>query len=141
MQPLCKVPKIPFNLAMNCSILVTNHFRVFQFYQRNFWNPTAGAFCEILELNRNINGEWTCHVLLISFDVVLDRAKESSACSLEIHTKIKINLADQRQMAFYFRKKLWYCISERVKQFGFIKRVDKGWITTVKYLESWTFER
>ena len=24
---------------------------------------------------------------------------------------------------------------------GFIKRVDKGWITTVKDLESWRFER
>ena len=24
--------------------------------------------------------------------------------------------------------------------FGFIKRVDKGWITTVKDLESWRFE-
>ena len=31
---------------------------------------------------------------------------------------------------------------ERSKQkFGFIKRVDKGWITTVKDLESWCFER
>jgi len=30
---------------------------------------------------------------------------------------------------------------EREKQkFGFIKRVDKGWITTVKGLESWRFE-
>ena len=31
---------------------------------------------------------------------------------------------------------------QRSKQkFGFIKRVDKGWITTVKDLESWRFER
>ena len=31
---------------------------------------------------------------------------------------------------------------ERSKQkFGFIKRVDKGWITTVKDLERWRFER
>ena len=31
---------------------------------------------------------------------------------------------------------------ERSKQkFGFIKRVDNGWITTVKDLESWRFER
>ena len=31
---------------------------------------------------------------------------------------------------------------ERWKQkFGFIKRVDKGWITAVKDLESWRFER
>ena len=31
---------------------------------------------------------------------------------------------------------------ERSKQkFGFIKQVDKGWITTVKDLESWRFER
>ena len=31
---------------------------------------------------------------------------------------------------------------ERSKQkFDFIKRVDKGWITTVKDLESWRFER
>ena len=31
---------------------------------------------------------------------------------------------------------------ERSKQkFGFIKRVDKVWITTVKDLESWRFER
>ena len=30
---------------------------------------------------------------------------------------------------------------ERWKQkFGFIKRVDKGWITTVKDLESWRLE-
>jgi len=27
------------------------------------------------------------------------------------------------------------------KKMGFIKRVDKGWITTVKDLESWRFER
>ena len=27
------------------------------------------------------------------------------------------------------------------QNFGFIKRVDKGWITTVKDLESWRFER
>ena len=27
------------------------------------------------------------------------------------------------------------------RKFGFIKRVDKGWITTVKDLESWRFER
>ena len=27
------------------------------------------------------------------------------------------------------------------KKIGFIKRVDKGWITTVKDLESWRFER
>ena len=34
------------------------------------------------------------------------------------------------------------CRWERSKQkFGFIKRVDKGWITTVKDLESWRFER
>ena len=26
------------------------------------------------------------------------------------------------------------------QKFGFIKRVDKGWITTVKDLESWRFE-
>ena len=26
-------------------------------------------------------------------------------------------------------------------KFGFIKRVDKGWITTVEDLESWRFER
>ena len=25
-------------------------------------------------------------------------------------------------------------------EFGFIKRVDEGWITTVKDLESWRFE-
>ena len=29
----------------------------------------------------------------------------------------------------------------RKQKFGFIKRVDKGWITTVKDLESWRFER
>ena len=28
-----------------------------------------------------------------------------------------------------------------IQKFGFIKRVDKGWITTVKDLESWRFER
>ena len=27
------------------------------------------------------------------------------------------------------------------QKFGVIKRVDKGWITTVKDLESWRFER
>ena len=27
------------------------------------------------------------------------------------------------------------------QKFGFIKRIDKGWITTVKDLESWRFER
>ena len=27
------------------------------------------------------------------------------------------------------------------QKFGFIKRVDEGWITTVKDLESWRFER
>ena len=27
------------------------------------------------------------------------------------------------------------------QKIGFIKRVDKGWITTVKDLESWRFER
>ena len=27
------------------------------------------------------------------------------------------------------------------QKFSFIKRVDKGWITTVKDLESWRFER
>ena len=27
------------------------------------------------------------------------------------------------------------------KKFGFVKRVDKGWITTAKDLESWRFER
>ena len=26
-------------------------------------------------------------------------------------------------------------------KFGFIKQVDKGWITTVENLESWRFER
>ena len=28
-----------------------------------------------------------------------------------------------------------------LQKFGFIKGVDKGWITTVKDLESWRFER
>ena len=28
-----------------------------------------------------------------------------------------------------------------LQKFGFIKRVDKCWITTVKDLESWRFER
>ena len=33
-------------------------------------------------------------------------------------------------------------VGGRVKQkFDFIKRVDKGWITTAKDLESWRFER
>ena len=27
-----------------------------------------------------------------------------------------------------------------IQKFGFIKQVDKGWITTVKDLESWRFE-
>ena len=27
------------------------------------------------------------------------------------------------------------------QKFSFIKRVDSGWITTVKDLESWRFER
>ena len=27
------------------------------------------------------------------------------------------------------------------KKFGFIKRVDKDWIATMKDLESWRFER
>ena len=36
-----------------------------------------------------------------------------------------------------FLKKLWYCIGGRVKQkFGFIKQVDKGWITTTLYTDS-----
>ena len=36
-----------------------------------------------------------------------------------------------------FLKKLWGCVRGRGKQkLGFIKRVDKGWITTVKNLES-----
>ena len=35
-----------------------------------------------------------------------------------------------------------YMDSNQAKQkFSFIKRVDKGWITTVKDLESWRFER
>ena len=38
---------------------------------------------------------------------------------------------------FLFLEKLWYYVGGRVKQkFGFIKRVDKRWITTVKDLES-----
>ena len=32
-------------------------------------------------------------------------------------------------------------ILELKEKFSFIKRVDKGWITTVKDLESWRFER
>ena len=45
-------------------------------------------------------------------------------------------------MDFLFLKKLWNCVGGRVQQkFGFIKRVDEGWITTVKGLESWSFER
>ena len=28
-----------------------------------------------------------------------------------------------------------------IQKFGFIKRVNEGWITTVKDLESWRFER
>ena len=32
-------------------------------------------------------------------------------------------------------------IRDHEQKFGFIKRVDKGWITTVKDLESWRFER
>ena len=34
----------------------------------------------------------------------------------------------------------WSFLSNNLK-FGFIKRVDKGEITTVKDLESWRFER
>ena len=30
---------------------------------------------------------------------------------------------------------------QKKQKFGFIKRVDKGWITTVKDLERWRFER
>ena len=33
-----------------------------------------------------------------------------------------------------------YVTLEKKKK-GYIKRVDKGWITTVKDLESWRFER
>ena len=32
-------------------------------------------------------------------------------------------------------------IKNTLQKFGFIKRVDKGWITTVKDLESWRFQR
>ena len=32
-------------------------------------------------------------------------------------------------------------IKEALQKFGFIKRVDKCWITTVKDLESWRFKR
>ena len=32
-------------------------------------------------------------------------------------------------------------LHKKEQKFGFIKRVDKGWITTVKDLESWRFER
>ena len=37
----------------------------------------------------------------------------------------------------YFSKAL-YCNKQKL---GFIKQVDNGWITTVKDLESWRFER
>ena len=38
---------------------------------------------------------------------------------------------------FFFLEELWYYVGGRVKQkFGFIERVDKCWITTVKDLES-----
>ena len=35
----------------------------------------------------------------------------------------------------------WLRFREFKQKFGSIKRVDKGWITTVKDLESWRFER
>ena len=40
-------------------------------------------------------------------------------------------------MDFEFLKKLWCRVGGRdqSKNFGFIKRVDKGWITTMKDLE------
>ena len=34
------------------------------------------------------------------------------------------------------QKKIWL-----LQKFGFIKRVDRGWITTVKDLESWRLKR
>jgi len=41
-----------------------------------------------------------------------------------------------------FLEKLWCFIGGSVKQkLGFIKRVDKGWIDTGKYLVSWRLKR
>jgi len=39
--------------------------------------------------------------------------------------------------------KWWKCMTKIIPtvKMGFIKRIDKGWITTVKDLDSWRFER
>ena len=45
---------------------------------------------------------------------------------------------------FKIPNKLWRCVGGRVKDedfIGFIKRANKGQISTVKDLESWCFER
>ena len=39
-----------------------------------------------------------------------------------------------------FKETVWQRRWESETKFGFIKRVDKGWITTVKDLENWRFD-
>ena len=54
-------------------------------------------------------------------------------------------IAEDRTMFYLLRSSAIVCnpaiIWKPKQKFGFIKRVDKGWITTVKDLESWRFER
>jgi len=48
----------------------------------------------------------------------------------QLHDNININI-----------RRLVIAILSKTRKFGFIKQVNKSWITTMKDLESWRFER
>ena len=71
------------------------------------------------------------------------RAQKTQYRTSELGANLKVSYVSRTLYGFLVSKKTvvlrrW----ERSKQkFGFMKRVDKGWITTVKDLGSWRFER
>ena len=58
--------------------------------------------------------------------------------SIKGSIKFNCNLGLTATGVDIWSSKLSYILKQK---FGFLKRVDKGWITTVKDLESWRFER
>ena len=75
---------------------------------------------------------------------VLNFKKSSSSSRLiKSFFNLKKKIALPKKLTSSTRKgeKYYEIYKNENQKFGFIKRVDKGWITTAKDLESWRFER
>ena len=97
-------------------------------------------FC-IHSTNTTINANMAARFFVLIANIAAMTSHVLTSCRLEMSSnKTSYTENNAKTMATFFCGFIVWLLHQKEK-FDFIKRVDKGWITTVKDLESWRFER